>query len=181
MNKNLLILGAGQYGTVVKEIAQEMGCFEKIDFLDDTFGVGAAEGNYHEASIGRLNDYSNFCGEYTYAIVSIKDANIRQQWTECLEESCFRIPTLVSPRAYVSRSAQLQKGCVVEPLAAILANVAVGVGTFVSAGSVIGNNSFISDFCHIGHNAVVTSGGFVPPGCFVNAGEIIPALSDSQK
>ena len=25
MNKNLLILGAGQYGTVAKEIAEEMG------------------------------------------------------------------------------------------------------------------------------------------------------------
>ncbi|MBR1677729.1 MAG: acetyltransferase, partial [Clostridia bacterium] len=38
MNRNLLILGAGQYGTVVKEIAKSMECFEKIDFLDDTFG-----------------------------------------------------------------------------------------------------------------------------------------------
>ena len=181
MNKNLLILGAGQYGTVVKEIAQEMGCFERIDFLDDTFGVGETEGNYHEKSIGKLNDYINFYGEYTYAIVSVEDADIRQQWTECLEESCFRIPVLVSPRAYVSSSAQLQRGCVVEPLAVILANVAVGVGTFVSAGSVISNNSFVSDYCCIGHNAVVASGGLVSPGCLVNAGEIIPALRDTQK
>lgn len=35
MNNNLLILGAGQYGDVAKEMAEAMGCFGKIDFLDD--------------------------------------------------------------------------------------------------------------------------------------------------
>ena len=33
--KNLLIIGAGQYGMVAKEIAESMKCFEKIDFVDD--------------------------------------------------------------------------------------------------------------------------------------------------
>ena len=35
MNKNLLILGAGIYGLVAKEIAESMGCFGKIAFVDD--------------------------------------------------------------------------------------------------------------------------------------------------
>ena len=35
MNKNLLIVGAGAYGVVASNIAHEMGCFEKIDFVDD--------------------------------------------------------------------------------------------------------------------------------------------------
>lgn len=35
VNKNLLILGAGQYGYVAKEVAESMGHFEKITFLDD--------------------------------------------------------------------------------------------------------------------------------------------------
>ena len=35
MKRNLLIIGAGQYGNVVKEIAKETGNFGKIDFIDD--------------------------------------------------------------------------------------------------------------------------------------------------
>ena len=35
MNRNLLIIGAGIYGIVAKEIAESMNCFEKIDFVDD--------------------------------------------------------------------------------------------------------------------------------------------------
>ena len=36
-NKNLLILGAGQYGVMAKEIAEAMGAFDRIAFLDDAF------------------------------------------------------------------------------------------------------------------------------------------------
>ncbi len=35
MNKNLLIIGAGEYGQITYEIAEAMGVFKKIDFLDD--------------------------------------------------------------------------------------------------------------------------------------------------
>ena len=51
MNKNLLILGAGIFGTVMKELAEEMGVFEKIDFLDDTYGSGELEGNLYQSEI----------------------------------------------------------------------------------------------------------------------------------
>ncbi len=34
-NRHLLIIGAGQYGMVAKEIAESMGCFDRIDFVDD--------------------------------------------------------------------------------------------------------------------------------------------------
>ena len=34
-NQNLLILGAGVYGRVAKEIAESMGVFGKIAFIDD--------------------------------------------------------------------------------------------------------------------------------------------------
>lgn len=33
--ENLLIIGAGQHGAVVREIADSMSCFDRIDFLDD--------------------------------------------------------------------------------------------------------------------------------------------------
>ena len=35
MNKNLLIVGASTYAVAASEIAVNMGCFEKIDFVDN--------------------------------------------------------------------------------------------------------------------------------------------------
>ena len=161
MNKNLLILGAGQYGSVVKGIAESMECFEKIDFLDDTFGLGETEGNYHEQSIGKLADYEKFITEYSYAICSIGNAEVRKEWTEKLTAACYRIPVIVSPRAFVAKSVQLRYGTVIEPMAVISENTVIGIGTFVSAGAVVNHNSFVADYCHVDNNAVVMSGAFL--------------------
>ena len=62
MNKNLLILGAGQYGQVAKEIAKDMGCFEKISFLDDRCDETLER---NELIIGNLCDYKKFVTEYS--------------------------------------------------------------------------------------------------------------------
>jgi len=175
MNKNLLILGAGQYGTVAKEIAESMNCFEKIDFLDDTYGLGEIEGNYHEQSVGKLADLDKFAESYTYAICAIGNAELRQKLTAQITENGYRIPILVSPQAYVSKSAQLRNGDIIEPFAVVHANAAVGIATFVSAGAVVNHNSFVSDYCHINCNAVVMSGAIVPTGTKTQLCEVIRA------
>ena len=173
MNKNLLILGAGQYGTVVKEIAKSMGCFEKIDFLDDTFGNGETEGNYHEQSIGKLADYEKFVEEYSYAIVAIGDPEVRKAWTEKLKKALYQIPIIASPKAFVGKTVQLRYGVVVEPMAVVHENVVVGIGTIVSAGAVINHNSFVADYCHIDNNAVVMRGAFVQSMSYVEPLEVV--------
>lgn len=173
MNKNLLILGAGQYGTVVKEIAKTMGCFEKIDFIDDTFGIDEMEGNYHEQSIGTLSDYEKFLPDYSYAIVAIGNAKVRRKWTEKLIEMGYMIPVIVSPKAFVGNTAQLRYGVVVEPMAVIHENVAAGIATFISAGAVVNHNSFVADYCHIDNNAVVMRGALVPSMTYVEPLKIL--------
>ena len=173
MNGNLLILGAGQYGTVVKEIAKSMGCFEKIAFLDDTYGQDETYSGYHEQSIGKLNDYENFVTEYFYAIVAIGNPEVRKDWTEKLIGAGYRIPVLVSPRAFVGNTAQLRYGVVVEPMAVVHENAAIGIGTFISSGAVVNHNSFVADYCHIDNNAVVMSGAVLGAMKHVNPLEVI--------
>ena len=170
-NRNLLILGAGQYGTVVKEIALALQYFEQIDFLDD--GYGEINPNYHEASVGKLESYETFAGTYGCGIVAMGNPKLRRMWTERLKSAGYRIPVLVSPRAYVSPSAQLREGCVVEPLAGIQANALVGAGSYVSMGAVVNHNSIVMDFCHVDCGAVVESGGLVDSGRKVEAGTVI--------
>ena len=152
MNKNLLILGAGQFGLMVKEIAESMNCFEKIDFLDDN----------NEIAIGKLNDYEKFVCEYRYAVVAIGNPQIRLSYIQKLEESCFIVAILVSPRAYIAPSAQLMKGTIVEPMAVLQANSTVAIGSIISSGAVVRHNAFVGDVCHVDCNAVVMSGSIVP-------------------
>ncbi len=173
MNKNLLILGAGMFGTVVKELAEEMGVFEKIDFLDDTFGSGEFEGNYHEQSIGKLEDYEKFFPDYEYAIVSIGDPDLRMEWTKKLYYGHYKIPIIVSKSAYISKSAQLSRGVVVGPMAVINSITHVGEGTFVLAKSVVDHNSFVADYCNIQCGTVVMPSAAVPSFTMTQPNEVV--------
>ncbi|WP_303322494.1 hypothetical protein [Cloacibacillus evryensis] len=162
MNKNLLILGAGQYGLVAREIALSTRCFEKIDFLDDKSGL----------AIGRLEDCEKYAADYSCAIAAIGNSELRMSWLEKLSETFLQIAILASPQAYVSPSARLKKGCIVEPMAAIGTEAELSVGVIISAGAVIGHNALIGDGCHIDCGAVVRPNSILPAGTKVECGEI---------
>lgn len=148
MNKNLLILGAGQYGLIANEIAESMGCFEKIAFLDDS----------REQAIGKIEDYEKYVIDYSYAFVAIDNAELRLQYIGKLEKACFTIAILVSPKAFVSPSAQLMKGTMIEPMSIISSNSTIAIGCLVCAGAIVNCNSFVGDGCRLDCGSIVGSG-----------------------
>lgn len=172
MNRNLLILGAGGYGTVAKEIALEMNCFQRIDFLDDRYGIGA--NGYHEEPIGKIEDMALFAGEYSFAVIAIGNPEVRINLLRKIEEeTLFKIPAIISPRAYVSPSAQVQRGAVIEPLAGIHANTIIGAASYISMGAIVNHNAIVSEGCHIDIGAAVMSGAFVKPKTKAEAHAVI--------
>ena len=101
---NLLILGAGQHGQVVKEIAESMNFFDKIDYLDD---------NSNHA-IGKFNDYEKYKDKYNYAFVAIGNTKLRMEWIEKLENAGYILKNIIHKTAIVSNSTKLENGIVVE-------------------------------------------------------------------
>ena len=146
-DNNLLILGAGQYGQVAKEVAQSMGNFDRIDFLDDC----------NQLAIAKLDEYKTFAKEYSHAFVAIGNADLRLSYIRKLEEANFKLATLVSPRAYVSPSAQIMKGSIVEPMAIINANSLVRSGVIVCAGAIVNHNAVVCDGCQLDCGSAVGS------------------------
>lgn len=159
--KNLLILGAGQYGCLVKEIAESIGCFGKIDFLDDN----------SEKAIGRLNDYVGFADRYDCAVVAIGNPELRLRYLE--ELKChFDVPVLVHPKSYVSPSAKVGMGSIVEPMAVIHTDTVIGKGCLICAGAVINHNAVLGDGCHADCNSTVAARAEVTPCTKVCLGEV---------
>lgn len=115
MKKNLLILGAGGHGHVVKETAEAMEIFDNIEFLDDQL----------EKAIGKLNEIESFSKEYRYVFIAIGNNKIRMQWIKKAEELGFNIPVLIHPKAMVSSSTSIYPGSIVTLGAIINANVVV--------------------------------------------------------
>lgn len=163
--EKLLILGAGRYARVVREIAEESNRFAEIAFLDD----------YKPNVIGKLSDAENLFGEFTHAVVAIGDGELRLRWISILSERGFCVAPIISARAYVSRGARVEDGCIVEPMAVIQAGCTVGKGSIVSSGAVLRHDATIAEGCHVDCNAVVMSDATVARGEKVLCGEIYTA------
>ena len=174
MVKNLLILGAGQYGSVVKEVAEGMEIFDQIAFLDDGYGK---EGIcFLEKVIGKIADLEKYRDEYNYAIPAIGNAKFRRQLIEKIMENGFELPILVAKQAYVAPSAHLAEGVVVEPLAGVHSNAVVDLGSYISMGAVVNHNAHVYECCHIDNNAVVKAATVVEAMTKINACEVVYKL-----
>ena len=152
MDRNLLIVGAGQYGFFVKELAQSIETYERIDFLDDR----------NPCAIGKTTEIECFSSNYHSAIVAIGNADIRLSLFEKLCENNFCVPILVSPQAYVSPSAELGAGTIVEPMAVVQSGAKVGKCCLIASGAVVKHNAIVEDGCYIDCNSVVAAGEIVP-------------------
>ncbi len=160
MSDNLLILGAGQYGMLVREVASSTGRFNRIDFLDDA----------NDIAVGRIDAYGDFVAEYKYAFVAIGNSAVRSSLLSKLESAGFELAVIVSPFAYVSPSAQVGDGSIIEPMAVVNTEVVLGNGSLVCAGAVVNHNAVVGDYCQIDCNGVVSARSCVPAGTKVESG-----------
>lgn len=155
-NNNLLVIGAGQYGMVAKEIAESMGKFGRIDFLDD----------HNPVAVGKTSEFTEarFRENYRYAIVAVGDPRFRIENILKLKSCGYDVPCLRHERAYVSESATIDSGCIIEPNATVSTDAVVKMGCIISAGAVLNHNCIVNEGCHINCNSVVGSGVVVKAG-----------------
>lgn len=163
---NLLILGAGSQGPVVKEIAEAIGVFNEIAFLDDDPD--------NKLAIGPLSDYNRLSEKFPTAIPSFGDPALRTKWYEKLRtDAGYVVPKLIHPSATISNSnVKLGDGVVVEAKVIIGSSVTVGDNVILSAGCVLDKECAIGANTHIGCSCTITKGSVVPPFSRIPSGTI---------
>lgn len=159
--KKLLIIGAGEYGRLVKDLALESG-YDDADFLDDN----------SQLAIGKIADYKKFVGEYDEFIVAMGNPQVRKKCVEMLSAD-FKLATIIHPRAYVSGDAAIGAGSIVEPGCVVYRACTIGQACLINAGAVLNHDSTVGDFCQIGCNAVVTARAVVAAGTKVEHGNVV--------
>lgn len=126
MRKKLLILGAGGHGKVVREVAMsikdETTLYDSVDFLDD---------NSKEA-IGKIEELEKWKDQYDEVFCGIGNNAVRQSLLKKAEQLGMDIPVLIHPTAYISPTACIEKGTIVEPKAIVNANSYVKTGCIIS-------------------------------------------------
>jgi sugar O-acyltransferase (sialic acid O-acetyltransferase NeuD family) len=172
MNSIILIGGGGHCKSVIDVIEQE-GQFEIAGIVDKPEFLGSDILGY--SVIGNDSDLGNLAKKYQYALITvgqIKSPLLRIKLFELAEKSGFTLPSIISPRAYISKHAMVGKGVVIMHDVLINANAKIGDNCIINSKVLIEHDCSISKHCHISTNATINGGVTVKPGCFIGSGAI---------
>ena len=154
----------------MKEIAESMGCFEEISFVD----------NDREGAIGKLEQVETFYPEYNCAIAACDDGTERLEWNKKLE-TLYNIPVLFHMESTISPSANLMSGCIVEPRAVVGCGNTIGQATVIGANTVVEPYSFIGDSCTLKSGTIVKSTSVLEMGTKTEQGTVCSGYGTASK
>ncbi len=172
MEKILLIGGGGHCRSVIDVIEQE-GRFQIAGVIDRSELLGTHVLGYEV--IGSDSELAKLSKLYRYALVAvgqIRSASLRIKLFELTKAAGFILPTIISPRAYVSDHATVGSGTVVMHDALVNAGAVVGHNCIINTKALIEHESVIEDHCHIATAAVINGNVRVAEGSFIGSGAV---------
>ncbi|MDD4495669.1 MAG: hypothetical protein PHV32_15250, partial [Eubacteriales bacterium] len=161
---NLLILGAGGYGHTVKEIAEKIGIFDKIAFLDDNTSVPEA--------IDICKNFKRYKSSFPCAFPAFGDCALRKHWIDILSENGMILPRIIDPAASISPSSVIADAVVIEANATINAQTTIGRGCIISSNALIDRGAVLSEAVHADSSSTTTKDSFVPPLIKIESGTV---------
>lgn len=157
--KRLLILGAGGHGKVVMDLAEQIGIYEQISFLDDAH-IG--ETILGKPVVGSIADFHKLKEEYSDAIVAIGNNEVRLRLTNELLSIGYHVPTFVHKKAFVSDYVHIDVGSIVLANAVVHTGARIGRGSIINTGAIVEHDNQIGDGVHLSPGAIL--GGTVRVG-----------------
>ena len=157
--KRLVILGAGEYGRTVKDVAEQLGYFTIV--LDDADPVHP------------LLTFSSFIDEHTSFIPAFGNNAFRMEWVNWIEESGGHLATLIHPTAYVSPTATISPGTVILPHAIVNTDVKVSKGCIINLGAIVDHGCILEEGMHVCLGAIVKGENRIEKCSKIEAGEVV--------
>jgi len=172
--KEIILIGGGGHCRSVIDVIEQEGHFKIAGIIDKADLIGTDVLGY--PVIGSDLDIQNLAKKYSYALVTIgqiKSPEKRVKMYNLVRKSGFIMPSIFSPRAYISKHTQIGSGVVIMHDALINANVSIGNNSIINSKALIEHDSMIGDHCHISTNATINGGVIVKSKCFIGSGSVL--------
>lgn len=166
--KKLVILGGRGIGMIAASVANDLGNYQVLGFLNDFVGVGDDVGKYKKYKvIGKTDDVANYIkDEDVYFFIGYIGMKHEQEIYNKITNLGIpnnRFATLIHPTAIVpSEYCKIGNGVLMAPLSQLSPDTTVEDNCILLPNSFLGHDSTMKRFSHITTNSVV--GGNVTLG-----------------
>ncbi len=166
----LLLLGDGHFAVETLEIAEAIGDFSPLGFVNSLTrpNPGATIEGLPVFWVDDVPFGPAEC-EVACAIVTTE----RRPFIELMRSRGYLFATLIHPFSNVSRRAHVGSGCIVNAAAVIGSNAVLGDYALVNRGALIGHDTQIGKYCTIGPGANIAGDVEIGDGAFIAQGAVI--------
>ena len=152
----IILIGSGGHARACIDVIELSGQFKIAGFIEKD--EASIQNNLGYSIIGTDGDLNALRKIYTNVMVTvgqIKSPLTRIKLYQLLQEMEFTLPVIISPRAYVSKHAQIGDGTIVMHDAIINANARIGENCIINNKALIEHDAVIGDHCHISTGAIL--------------------------
>ncbi len=170
----LLVIGAGGHAVSCIDVIEADGRFTVLGLVASATEVGRKILGYDVmATDAELPNLLARAADALIGVGQIRSAEVRVRLFERLQQLGFRLPTIVSPRAYVSRHATLGEGTIVMHGAVINARANVGRNCIINSNALVEHDATVEDHCHVSTAAAINGDVRVGTGSFIGSHAVL--------
>lgn len=172
MKPKLLLIGGGGHCAACIDVIELENRFEIAGIVEKE-NVGNELLGY--SILGNDDELPYIRATYDYALITvgqIKTPAVRIRLFEYVKSLGFTLPTIISPRAYVSQHALLGEGTIVMHDALINARATIGCNCIINTKALVEHDAVVEEYSHISTGAIVNGGARIRKGTFLGSNSV---------
>ena len=172
MKPKLILIGGGGHCKSCIDVIEQENKFLIAGIVDINRSISELLGY---PLLGHDEDLIKLKASYDYALIAIgqiKSPAIRVRLFDYAKFLGFKLPVIISPRAYVSKYAKIGNGSIVMHDALINTGALVGDNCIINTKSLIEHDAVIENNCHISTGAIINGGVIVRQGSFIGSNAV---------
>lgn len=190
MREKLILIGGGGHCKSCIDVIQAEGRFEIAGIVENSgYQVTGSDkgsrfrGNDKEGYqllgypvIGTDDDLPELIKEYKNALITVGQIQhpfVRMKLFAMIGELGGIFPVIVSPNAYVSKTAMIGAGTIVMHHAVVNTEAVIGVNCILNTGSLVEHEASVGDHCHISTYAILNGQGRVGNRTFIGSRTVL--------
>jgi sugar O-acyltransferase (sialic acid O-acetyltransferase NeuD family) len=173
MKEKIILIGGGGHCKTCIDVIEAEGTYEIEGILDKPENNGKRVLRY--SMIGGDDLIASLAKDHKHFLITLgqlKSPDRRRELFDKIGVLGGTMPVIISPRAYVSKYADIDVGTIVMHNAIINAGAKIGKNCIINTGAIVEHDAVIEDNCHISTGAIINGGVIIRKNTFFGSGAV---------
>ena len=180
MKPKLILIGGGGHCAACVDVVELAKEYEIAGFVDRDANSKLLD----YPLLGSDESLAELRREFDFALITvgqIKSPAIRNRLFQQVKSMGYTLPSIISPRAYVSRHAVIGEGTIIMHDALINSRANVGCNCIINSKALVEHDAVVEDNCHISTGAIVNRGTLVRRGTFIGSNAVTKEAAKTKE